>query len=326
MSRWYPVYGIWVGLIVSTLFFPFLEDGFVSWVLLLLFWVLTPMSLSLGQVSSRWGEEPVIYRWMWYAHPFIATAGTLSIYMSPGTAAGTLAVLWLLFTVGLALFGLYRWRRQDWSLLGEWALDAGWIYTVIGGVWLVYHRFGMEFIPYDDYTMLLTAIHYHYTTLIVLINVAMVHRVWRGDFPYPKLMNGFSLALIAGPPLVASGIAIRGVWELVSVAIYSFMLFVLALMVAACAFRFVAEKTARLLLYVSGVSITFTSLFTTIYAMSNAFSLQWLTVSHMVQYHGITNTFGFALASFVGWRLAKGTRGIAINRTEKEVNARGRKN
>lgn len=126
----------------------------------------------------------------------------LSYCWSPGVIAGSLAVIWLLYTLWLAYFSLWAKSNSECSL-SSWSGKAAFLFLPIGAAWAWADRLGWQPMGFQSTIVLLTAVHFHYAGFLLLSLVDQY--LLPSDRPWHK---GLDLSLVAGVPLVAIGITL----------------------------------------------------------------------------------------------------------------------
>ncbi len=111
------------------------ETELIDKILLLGVLVIVPLGLSLVAMSDESGRHVLPYRLALIAQPFGAAAAVASFFLKQGRPAALLAVLWLIVTVLIALFGLWRLLFRGVLTANELCIGAGLIYLPVGGMW-----------------------------------------------------------------------------------------------------------------------------------------------------------------------------------------------
>lgn len=299
LIKWHVLLGAatWAALSV------FFQLGTIEVLLSFSFLVLVPLSLYLTRTEDLVGNPLRIFTLVMVCHYPFAVAGTFSLVFEPGLLAGVLAVAWLVYTVLLGSYGLVRLLARGWRPMEELLIDAAFIYVVMGGVWLVLHRFAVEGLPFPSVIVLLTAIHFHYSAFLVPIFTGMLGRYMnREKLKFPGF-SGVALGVIAGPMLVAAGINFGGGLEFLSVIIYVIILYWLAIGTVVAMLQGKGSMYGRLLVAISSVALIVTMALSFLYSYGLTFGNVLLTIPDMVDLHGIGNAFGYGLLGLLGWLL-----------------------
>ncbi|MCD8511804.1 MAG: YndJ family protein [Bacillus sp. (in: Bacteria)] len=281
----------------------FFHLGTIEVLLSFSFLVLVPLSLYLTRTVDLGGNLLQSFSMVLVCHYPFAVAGTFSLVFEPGLLAGVLAVVWLVYTLLLAGYGLVRLLARGWRPMEELLIDAAFIYVVMGGVWLVLHRFAVEGLPFPSVIVLLTAIHFHYSAFLVPIFTGMLGRyVKREKLKFPGF-SGVAWGVIAGPMLVAAGINFGGAFEFVMVIIYVIILYWLAIGTVVVMLQGKGSVYGRWLVSLSSVALMVTMALSFLYSYGLTFGNVLLTIPDMVDFHGIGNAFGYGLLGLLGWLL-----------------------
>src|SRR5262245_39610240 len=124
--------------------------------------VLMPLALRLARPETREGFDARLWEYAWSLQLPAAILLLPAFQFPEGVFAAILALPWLIVTAIISLSGLHRiYRRGIWPL-ESLSIDAGKVYLVIGGLWMVLSRLGVRPIDFDQVIVLLTAMHFHY--------------------------------------------------------------------------------------------------------------------------------------------------------------------
>ena len=171
---------------------------------------IAPLALLLAAETDRRGRHLSAWSSACLLWPFAAGPALFALTLTPGPQAALLTAPWLLFSALVALFGAQRLGRRAASPLEEVAIDAGLMYFVVGGVWLLASRWGGPLLGYTEPWLALTAAHFHTAGggLPILAGIAC-----RAAQAPRRLVAPVLLAAILGPALTAVGIAVAPALE-----------------------------------------------------------------------------------------------------------------
>lgn len=219
---------------------------------------------------------------------------------SPAPLAAALATPWLAVTGLLGLAALARTRRRGSLTLPETAIDAAFAYVSVGAVALLLAHLDLTF-WFDRVIIRLTAVHFHYAGFVLPVTAGLTGRHLGGRSRGLRAVVG---VILAGPALIAVGIAFSPLVEFVSVSVFTVAVAAFGVTVV----RRVAPTCPRpqgVLLGVSAVALPASMALALGYGVSTFTGRSLgLTVSTMVALHGSLNAFGFGLCAMVGWRLS----------------------
>lgn len=265
------------------------------------FLVLVPLTLLLTNTVTVEGKPFKSLKLVSICHYPFAVLGTFSVIYEPGMLAGFLAVGWFLYTFMLAGYGVVRLLARGWKPLDEALIDIAFIYVVLGGVWLVLHRFDVEGLPFPSVIVLLTAIHFHYSAFLVPIFTGMLGRyLYTEKIKWP----GFpivAIGVISGPMVVAAGINFGGVLEYMAVVLYVLVLYWLGIGTIIVMLKGKGASFGRLAVIISSLALLGTMSLSYLYSYGNTFGPVILTIPDMVIFHGVGNAFGYGLLGVLGW-------------------------
>ncbi|MDQ0206748.1 YndJ family protein [Alkalicoccobacillus murimartini] len=243
--------------------------------------------------------------WFVRLQPTFSIIGAGSLLFEPGIVSGLLAGSWLGFTMWAAMIGFSRASVRGFRRVEENAIDAAYLYMVVGGLWLVISRTGMDFLPFSDVIVLLTAVHFHYSSLIVPITAGLL-----GRYIHKKneRIRGYTLLttlVIIGPLLVGIGISVGGILDISSVIVYSVAFIWLAVESIRIMIRSNDRFLARFLIGMGSTLSIIAMLFSVVYSSGVSFGQSFLSIQQMVRYHGFVQAFGFSLLILIGWSILR---------------------
>ncbi|MED4730752.1 YndJ family protein [Aneurinibacillus migulanus] len=282
---------LWIG---SLVLFPL---GYIERLLLFAFFITVPLALFVVEHPGRDGETSRLYRMIVRLHLPMAVIGTLSFAYPAGKLAGLLSLSWVLFTCLIGLYGLLRFLKRGFYFLEEFCIDAGLMYMTLGGFWFAAHRFDFDIMNFGSLIILLTAIHFHYSSLAVPIFTGLLGRTMEKT----KLYRWMAAGNVISPLLIAVGITYSRTVEWLAVIFFACCLLVYVYYT----FRMICvEKkggVTKASLTLSSLSLLLTMGFAVSYGIGRGFGIQWVSIPTMVLIHGTGNTFGFVFLGLLAW-------------------------
>lgn len=265
--------------------------------------VVVPLGLRLSAWPDEHGRHSFWFRAACTLHPFAAAAAVTALLLPPGFASAGCAGAWLVFTLTLADWGLARFWNRKTLALEELCVDVALLYVVIGGAWFVLSRAGVRPMGFSHEIVAMTAVHFHYAGFAAPIVAGLAGR-W---LPRRGTARGAwkigALGVAAGPILVAAGIVLSPLVEVVSAFVLAITLTLLSVTVALR----VAPRLAPLpavLLWTCAASLVMTMTLACVYALGEYAGAPWISVATMARTHGIANAFGFALPGLLALTIA----------------------
>lgn len=230
--------------------------------------------------------------------PWAALAVVVSFLARRGPLAAALAGPWLLVTLLVALHGGLHLRRHAREA-AELAIAAGCLMLPVGGGWLVVSRLGATPLGFEEPIVLLTAVHFHYAAFASLVLTGRAGRALGEG----RLFRLIAAGAAAGPPLLAAGITLSPLLEVVAAAIVVLALSALA---GLTLLRIVPRVggLAGLLLTISSASILGGMALALAYAIGELTGVGLISLARMGRIHGPLNALGFVLGGLAGWTLA----------------------
>jgi hypothetical protein len=279
------------------------ETALIETLLLFAPLVITPIGLAAVAPA----EQTAVWRVLKIAQPLGAVLVIFSFRREPGVAAAWLASVWLLVTLIIAIAGAGRLLTRQYAAIEGLCVSAGLIYILVGGVWLVISRLGLQPMGFGSTIVLLTAVHFHYAGFAApLIGGLVGYRVDRGKPRLRRLFFIAALFLIAGPGLVAIGITTSPLIEVVSAFMLALGLLLLSGMILLSVVPVSESRVARVLLTVCAASLVATMALACEYALGEYLNRVLIDIPQMARTHGLINTFGFSFCGLVACCIMRG--------------------
>jgi hypothetical protein len=293
---------IWL-ILLAGVFIGDLRLSIFELLFLLAPWVVVPLALSLvpkTQVSGPSQLWRVVVR---YALMPGAALVTASFFLRNGRTAGVMAGLWLLVAAALALDGLARLIRTRLRSFQEFCFAIGEGYALVGALWLLASRLGLQPVGFHEPIVLLTAVHFHYAGLMAAV-LAGLAASEKGKMPAPLSLRValtcavlgpglLGLAFLAGPKLKLAAVGLMVIGEC-GIALGTFRI----------GWSAARSVGGQMLLVGSGCVIVGMAL-ATIWAVGEYPLHAFVNLEQMARYHGVFNSVGFGLCSLVGWTLLR---------------------
>ncbi|MCE4048775.1 MULTISPECIES: YndJ family protein [Bacillaceae] len=247
--------------------------------------ILVPMTL---QLIMELNKKQIIFIWTGLFSVLLLQVITIH------TGQMILSIIYLLFTLTVALSGLRRFLKRGFVNWAEISIDIGMMYLFMGGIWFFIHINGIN-TGFSHMLNWLTAIHFHYSAFILPVSIGLFGRIHTS-----KLYNILVPIILAAPMLVAVGITFWPLLEFISVIFYIFGIY--GLIYLAMKTKFPAFLQG-LLIRISYSSLGVTILFSLIYSVGRAFGKWYVTLDFMLIFHGLVNCLLFGLLGIIGWAI-----------------------
>jgi YndJ-like protein len=300
---------LWLVLLAGTVLNAFRLSIF-DLLFLLAPWMVVPLALSLvttthaSRISQRSGA--VI---QYLILPGAALA-TVSFFLPDGHGAGALTGLWLIVGMALALDGLDRLIRTRLGSFQQFCFAIGEGYAVVGALWLLASRMGLQPVGFHEPIVLLTAVHFHYAGLMAAILAGLAASAIRPSLLLrialccgvlgPGLLG---LAFLAGPKLKLAAVGLMVIGEC-GIAFGTFQV----------GLNYATGIGGRLLV-VGGVSVIVGMVLAGLWAVGEYPLHAFVNLEQMARYHGVLNSVGFGLCSLLGWTLLRRQTKPEVERT-----------
>lgn len=266
--------------------------------------VLMPMTWCLARDFEDAGWAERLWKFDWHLQLPGGLLLTAAFLLPEGVLAVVCALPWFLALAVMAIDGLLRLRRHGVKPLGVFCRDVGLLYASIGGAWLLADRGGWEPLGFAPEIVLLTAVHFHFSGLIlpVLAGLALNRRpecpigrssMWLVLLGVPLVAVGITTTQLGGPAMletIATGVLILGglgvAFQHVALAVTE-----------GC-----VRATVRILWGVAGICLAAGMTLAALYALrGHIAALPWLDIPWMRALHGTLNALGFSLLALLAW-------------------------
>lgn len=263
-------------------------------------WVVVPLTLSLvpaaqGNGPSRINDSAI--RYLLLPGAVLATA---SFFLRDGRTAGALTVPWLLAGTGLALDGLMRLIRTRLQSFPEFCFAFGEGYGLVGALWLLASRMGLQPVGFHEPIVLLTAIHFHYAGLMAAVLAGLVAESTRIT-PFLRLAL---FCAVLGPGLLGLAFLVGPKLKLAVVGVIVIGECGIALGTLQIGLASASAIGGRMLL-VGSACVTVGMALAGVWAVGEYPLHAFIDLEQMARYHGVLNSVGFGLCSLVGWMLLR---------------------
>lgn len=258
--------------------------------------VIVPLSLSLVPVQGS-----TLYRLAVLVQPVAAVLAIASFFLETGMPAASLSASWLILSLLTALLALKRFRSRGLYPLEESSIDAGLVYLLVAGGWLVIYRRGIQPFDYGETIILLTVVHFHFAGFAAPILAGLSGRVL-ATRKHPQWMFRVAVfAIVAAMPLVAAGITFSPWVGFIGTLLLSIGLVLLAVLTLGWVIPAIAPLGSRLLLVIGALSNFVAMVLACLYAYSLATKILIIDIPTMALTHGVLNAFGFVACSLLAW-------------------------
>lgn len=262
-------------------------------------WVVVPLALSLVPATSTShfsARNGAVVKYLLFPG---AALTTLSFFLKEGRMAGALTCVWLLVAFTLVLDGLQRLIKSRMKSFPDFCFAVGEGYALVGALWLLASRLGLQPVGFHEPIVLLTAIHFHYAGLMAAVLAALV--VSRLGPGLASLGVRVALACaVLGPGLLGLAFLAGPKWKLAAVG----LMVVGECGVALGTFRIGLSDAGAIggrLLLAGSACVIFGMALAGIWAVGEYPLHAFVNLGQMARYHGVLNSVGFGLCSLVGW-------------------------
>lgn len=291
------------GTAVSLLWLYLIDITVVQGALALSFLVLIPLLLHIAVPKRPDLQAERLLAWL-SRYSFLAGIfGLASITFPHFILSIATAFVWFVFMMVVAVCGVWRVYHRGLYPAEETIIDVGLVFTGVGGLWLLLWQGGIDrLLPYSELTMSLTAVHYHYSAVVVPILTGGFGRLIVSiNGETGRAYRVLAIGAAAGSPLIALGVIQGPPLELVYVSIYAVLLYWLSIWWLLLLPR-LTGRTKLCLLVASG-SLMISMGVTFLYALGVTIGTPIIPYEQMFIWHGAVNAIGFSLFGTLGWYL-----------------------
>jgi hypothetical protein len=261
------------------------------------------LPLLLALLESGGSSTLPLHRAAERAQPAAAAMVLASLCLEKGALAGVLATAWLAVALLVAAGAAPRVRPRTGPHLSDASLLAARLFLPVGAAWLLLSRLGVGPRGFTPLTVLLAALHFHFSGFALQILVAATGRQLAGRRPWLGALHRLlAVGAIAGIPLIAAG-NLLSLPRLKLLGVATMVLSTLALTVTTAAVALEARQRAgRGWLLVSAASLLFGMILAGLYGFGEITGRGVLGVPRMAATHGLLNALGFTLCGLLGHR------------------------
>jgi hypothetical protein len=255
--------------------------------------VIAPLAVSL---CGRDARAPVLLRILAHAALPAAGAALVACALPQGTLAGCAALPWLAWTFLGAVVG----RSLVWTkTVSKLSAGAALWSLGMGGAFFTSASFGARPLGFSPYLMLLTAIHFHFATLVSLTLLASVARHTPTEILSTERRRALAAGFILGPVGIAVGVS---TWR--PAAWMGTLVFGMALLAFAAwlGTRYASRqplRSTRVLTRSSALAVAVTIPLAIAWSTQKSFGHDAIAWETMVWVHGALNAVGFSLCGLV---------------------------
>lgn len=275
--------------------------------------IAVPLGLGIALAPVPGKPAPFAHHLIRFVAPVGAAGGILGWLEDPGSPraiAGAAAHALPCLVAGLLalerIVPMLRTKKLD--PLPELAIDVGLLFLPAASVWLLASRAGMPLAGFQEPVVTFTAAHFHFAGFAAPMVLGGVGRLLGAAAADSKLYRVATIAVCAGVPLTAIGIATNHTIEQISaVTVASGMLCASVILIFYASPR-ATSFLGRLLFIVAGASLLMTMALAAAFALTSSAgrgsSLQGaVTVQTMIDFHGAMNAIAFACSALVALTL-----------------------
>lgn len=265
-----------------------------------MFWVV-PTGLALLD-----GPRPPGWDRLRRAWPLFAAPGALSLWLPRSGLSTTLAAVYALATLALALQAPARLFLTRSLRPGEVAVLTALTAPSVAGVALVAERASYPLLGFDLDILALTVPHFHFAGFAAALVAGLLCRVH--DAPAARFA---ALSVPAGTALVLLGYFVDDWAELAGAVVLTAGMTAVAVLTLRERRAATADRVTRGLLAVSALVLFVTMLLALSWALGEATGLPHLDLTWTAATHGLGNALGFTVCALLARRRLASDRAAA---------------
>jgi len=269
-------------------------------------WIVVPLATSLIPPIS--GSDLLnglerASQWIVFAAAVLAT---FCFFLPAGKWAAALAGAWLLVCAYFTLRGLSRLRRYHAHSFSQLCFAIGEAYLIVGGIWLVASRLGLQPLGFQEPIVLLTAVHFHFAGFLSTVLAGLTYERLR-ETRWSKPLRAPLAGVVVGPGLLGLAFLAGPKVKLAAVMLIVVGQFGLAIGMVRVALSIENPVGRAMLLLSSGCVVAGMALAAT-WALGEYPLQPFVDLANMARYHGVLNAVGFGVCGLIGWMNADRVR------------------
>jgi hypothetical protein len=267
----------------------FLVEG----LLLFAIGVLIPLSFPLVNDIDRNGRKQPLMVWIQRVYFLAPISSALALLLN----VKAFYAVWIIITLLLAFAAAARVLERGIHILEETSIDSAYLYLPLGSLWLLAYGMNLEVAGFSGIIVLLTAIHFHYSSFAIPLFAGLLKRRSPGT---RKLHDFILIIVMISPMTIAIGITYSDFIEFTAVAMYTASLFIYAFLAFKTKWT---SQSGKVLTLLSATILMITISFSIIYSFGAVTPYRTLTIPEMIYLHGMTNAIGVCLLGLIGWNI-----------------------
>ena len=276
-------------------------------------WVVVPLTLGLVPAINASPIASACCRTVRYLLLPGAALATLSFFLREDRIAGAFTWLWLAVAAALAVDGLDRLIRTRLQSFQEFCFGIGEGYALVGALWLLASRLGLQPVGFHEPIVLLTAVHFHYAGLMAAV-LAGLAASENGAARAPLALRIALTCAVLGPGLLGLAFLAGPKLKLAAVGLMLIGEFGIAVGTLRIGWTSAKEIGGRLLL-VGSACVIAGMMLAAVWAVGEYPLHAFVNLEQMARYHGVLSSVGFGLCSLMGWTLLRRKAEQAMVRT-----------
>ena len=270
--------------------------GIIELLFLLAPLVIGPLGLELAHSLGGKDIVPLAIR---RGSQVVATvAACVSMTIPPGRTAALLALIWFLQCAVLTYSYLGHWHKN--CPTSSRIADLAFVDLLLGAAWLVVSRASWRPLSFQEPIILLTAVHFHYSGFATALLASATLRSFETRGTDARSLRLLLVTMVLLPFAVAAGFVFSPLLRFAAAVALSLGVTAMAVVWLRLSRHFESVH-ARFFLRLAACAVIAALSLSTVYAASEHFAKQWITVPRMANTHGVLNSLGFVLLGLLAW-------------------------
>ena len=247
-------------------------------------------------------------------------AVVIAFWLPPGRTAATLSSLWLVQCALMAARRFMEWWREE-RTAASMLLNIAYVDLVLGAAWLGLSRAGFRPMGFQEPIILLTAVHFHYSGFATALIATVTLREFESrELRMPGLPALIWLIVLL-PFVLAAGFVFSPTLRFVAAISLSACVTALALISWWMASDW-KSTPATVYLRIGTCAAMGAFSLAGLYAVSEYFKRDWITIPGMANSHGLLNGLGFVLLTLLAWLVELNQRAAVenVSATQSQLN------
>jgi hypothetical protein len=246
-----------LGAILWTIALVVLNLHLIEQLVLFALFVVTPVTFHLARLPYVDEKTRALHTFILRIIPWFAVLTSAAFLYPAGWIAGALSLPWLIISLLIAYYGLRGLMERGFVDLAECSIHTACLYLPVGAFHFTLYQLGWPLFSFDSVIILLTAIHFHFSTFPVLVMIGLWGRLTELARTTSKIYRFIALISMISPIGIAIGMTYFRTVEFLFVCLFVLALWLYAF-ITMTGFPKTAPKAQYRLIRLSSFFLLFT--------------------------------------------------------------------